>query len=140
MNFTKKGVSVRDATVKTGKGKFGQTIATGPHHLIADVPKELGGDDTGPEPHDFLLVALGACTSMTVKMYADRKAWPLEAVEVHLTQEKVGDTHRLHRVVTLKGTLDEEQRQKLMEIANKCPVHKTLTGKIEVQTESSPKA
>jgi putative redox protein len=77
---------------------------------------------------------LGACTSMTVKMYADRKGWPLEAVEVKLTQERVDDVHRFHRKVELKGPLDEEQRQKLIEIATKCPVHKTLTGKIEVQT------
>jgi putative redox protein len=125
----------RTATVRTAHGKFGQTITIGPHTLTADVPVDEGGDDKGLEPHDFLLAGLGTCTSMTIKLYADRKGWPLKSVEVRLAQEKKAEAHEFHRSIVLNGDLNEEQRAKLLEIANKCPVHKTLTGTIRIQTE-----
>lgn len=138
-------MSDREAHVHTAQGKFGQHIRVGPHELGADEPVDLGGDDRGPSPHELLLSALGACTSMTVKIYAERKGWPVTAVDVKLTHDKVkrstpdggpGETVTvLRRRVHLEGDLTDEQRSRLLEIANKCPVHKTLTGSIEIPTE-----
>jgi putative redox protein len=125
---------MRDVTVRTGEGKFGQSVIVGPHRGLADEPNELGGDDTGPAPFEHVLAGLGACTSMTVKMYADRKAWPLTAVNVDLSIHKVDDGYRLTRSIKLEGELTEEQRTRLLDIANKCPVHKMLTGKIEIES------
>jgi putative redox protein len=124
---------MRDVDVDTKQGKFQQTVKTGPHTLIGDEPTELGGDDAGPAPHDYLLTALGTCTSMTVKMYADRKGWKVDHVHVHVTLEKLeGGGTVLRRTVALRGELDDEKRTRLLEIAGKCPVHKTLTGKLEL--------
>jgi putative redox protein len=128
----------RQARITTATGKFQQTIEIGPHRLIGDEPAESGGNDAGPAPHEFLLAALGTCTSMTVKLYADRKGWPLRKAEVRLTQEKQEGVHVMHRSVTLEGDLDAEQRARLLEIAQKCPVHKTLTGEIRIETELAP--
>lgn len=125
---------MRDVTVQTGEGKFQQVVLTGPHRWLADEPTELGGDDTGPAPFDHVLAGLGACTSMTVKMYADRKTWPLESVHVDLSIHKEDDGYRLTRKISLKGDLTEEQRTRLLDIANKCPVHKMLTGKISIDS------
>jgi putative redox protein len=126
---------MRDATVRTKQGKFQQDVQIDRHHLIADEPVESGGDDAGPAPHDFLLAALGSCTSMTVKMYADRKGWPLRAVEVKLSQAKEGEVHVIKREIHFEGDLDDVQRARLMEIANKCPVHKTLSGEIRIDSQ-----
>jgi putative redox protein len=125
---------MREATIRTRQGKFQQDVELGPHHFVADEPAESGGDDAGPAPHDFLLAALGACTSMTVKMYADRKGWPLTSVEVTLSQAKEGAVHVIRRDIQLVGDLDAEQRARLLEIANKCPVHKTLSGEIRIES------
>ncbi len=84
---------MRDAIIRDGNGKLQQRIEIGPHALVADEPRESGGDDLGPAPHDYLLAALGACTSMTLKLYAERKGWPLRHVEVTLRQEKTADAH-----------------------------------------------
>jgi putative redox protein len=129
---------MRDAIVRTGSGKFGQLIELGPHRLAADEPVEAGGDDTAPAPHDFLLAALGACTSMTLSMYAARKGWPLESVEVRLSQHKEDGTHVIQREVRMSGPLSDEQRERLLEIANKCPVHKTLSGPIRIDSRLGP--
>ena len=126
---------MRDATVRTRSGKFQQDIEIDKHHLIADEPVASGGDDAGPAPHDFLLAALGSCTSMTVKMYADRKGWALRSVEVKLSQAKEGEVHVIRRDIHFEGDLDAEQRARLLEIANKCPVHKTLTGEIRIDSD-----
>jgi len=120
--------------VTTDRGKFVVEISVGPHALCADEGTEVGGLDMGPEPHDFLLAGLGACTAMTLKMYAERKSIPLEDVQVKLSQQKVGDVHEMTREITLVGDLDEATRQRMLEIANKCPVHKTLMGKIEIKS------
>jgi putative redox protein len=125
---------MREVLVRTGEGKFQQRVVIGPHEKLADEPKELGGDDSGPGPFEYVLAGLGACTSMTVKLYADRKSWPLHAVHVSLSMQKLEDGHRLQRSIQLEGDLTEEQRTRLLEIANKCPVHKMLTGKIEIES------
>ena len=125
----------RSVKVRTGTGKFQQQVEIGPHRLIGDEPIEDGGADTGPNPNELLLAALGTCTSMTVSMYAARKSWPLEGVIVELSMSKEDPKLvRLTRRIELRGPLDEEQRTRLLEIANKCPVHKTLMGEIAIDT------
>lgn len=126
---------MRTALVRTATGKFQQTVQIGPHTLVADEPVADGGGDAGPAPHEWLLAGLGACTSMTTKMYAERKGWPLERVEVRVEGRKTDDAFVFHRVITFVGPLDAEQRARLLEIANKCPVHKTLSGHIRIETE-----
>ncbi|HHI81402.1 MAG TPA: OsmC family peroxiredoxin [Planctomycetes bacterium] len=135
------------ATVRGGKTHFVQEIQIREHRLLSDEPPELGGGDKGPNPYELLLAALGSCTSITLRMYADRKGWPLESVEVRLTHEKVpaeecggeaGDRTPMDcftRKIHLEGPLDEEQRSRLLEIANRCPVHRTLHSEVRVRTE-----
>jgi len=125
---------MRRVTVFTAGGKFRQTLRIGPHELTSDEPVENGGGDAGPAPHELLLAALGSCTSMTVRMYADRKAWPLSRVEVNVSGERVDAVFRIRREIRLEGELSDEQRQRLLEIANKCPVHRTLTGTVEIES------
>jgi putative redox protein len=120
---------------------FAQEIRAGRHTLRADEPVASGGTDTGPDPYALLLAALGACTSMTLRMYANRKGWPLTAVTVRLSQQKIyakdcedcetkGDARidRIEREIELTGDLSAEQRARLVEIAEKCPVHRTFRG------------
>jgi putative redox protein len=133
-------------TVTGSATGLAQEITVGRHRLSADEPTAEGGTDTGPNPYDLLLAALGACTSMTVALYARRKQWPLGAVTVRLRHSKVyaadcascetreGKLDRIEREVELLGTLEEAQRARLLEIANKCPVHRTLTSEIDIQT------
>lgn len=125
---------------------FAQQLSSGRHQLTADEPEAAGGTNTGPSPYDILLAALGSCTSMTVALYARRKKWPLEAVTVRLRHGKIhaadcancetkeGLLDRIDRDVELQGTLSDEQRARLLEIANKCPVHRTLTSEIDIRT------
>jgi putative redox protein len=131
---------MRTAIVRTAPGKFRQTVHVGPHSLVADEVVDLGGGDAGPAPHEWLLVGLAACTSMTVKLYADRKGWPLESVEVSVDGAHVDGAFVLTRKVGVRGPLDDEQRARLLEIADKCPVHKSLSGPIRIQTTLGPLA
>lgn len=135
-------VTVRE----TRAGKFQQDITIGRHHLVADEPRDAGGLDTGPGPYDLLLAGLGACTSMTLRLYAEQKKLPLDRVTVHLSHEKIyaadcaecetkeGRIDRIERTITLEGALDAAQRQRLLEIADKCPVHRTLESEVNVRT------
>ena len=125
-------------------GNMRQQIDAGAHTLYADEPAGVGGDDAGPNPYELMLGALGACTSMTLQMYARRKQWPLEDVVVRLSHrrdyardceecdEKPVQIDLIERRITLAGPLDDEQRERLMEIAQKCPVHRTMVGTIKV--------
>jgi putative redox protein len=127
-----------------------QQIDAGPHTFFADEPADSGGDDSGPDPYELLLAALGACTSMTLLLYARRKQWPLEGAEVRLSHrrdytrdcaecdEKPVQIDQIERHITLRGPLGEDQRARLLEIAQKCPVHRTLTGTIRVNDRLDP--
>ena len=135
---------------ETRKGKFQQEIRSGRHHLTADEPANVGGDDSGPNPYDLLLAALGACTSMTLRLYADQKKLSLTRVEVRLRHDRIyaadcaecetkeGQIDHIERVITLEGDLDAKQRARLMEIADKCPVHRTLTSGVRIRTVEWP--
>lgn len=126
--------------------KFTQDINTNGHHLVGDEPKSSHGNDLGLNPYQFLLAALGTCTSMTMKMYADLKGIPLKSVEVELTHDKVHakdcessetETKKIDSIVKmikLEGPLSEEQKTKLLEIADKCPVNRTLQSEIKIET------
>jgi putative redox protein len=134
---------------ETRNSKFQQMITVGPHHLLADEPVAAGGEDSGLGPYDLVLAGLGACTSMTMRMYAERKSLPLERVTVTLShsrihaedcaecETKAGMLDQFDRVITMEGLLDVEQRKKLMEIADKCPVHRTLTSEIHIVTREA---
>ncbi|AUC95882.1 osmotically inducible protein C [Bradyrhizobium sp. SK17] len=144
------GSAPRNVVVQeTRNGKFQQTVTTGPHRLIADEPVSVGGDDSGPGPYDFLLTGLGACTSMTMRMYADRKSLPVDRITVTLQHSKIyakdceecetreGMLDQIDRVIRIEGNLDADQRKRLMEIADKCPVHKTLTSEVRIVTKAA---
>lgn len=134
---------------ETRNNKFQQTVSVGPHRMLADEPVAAGGGDTGPGPYDLVLAGLGACTSMTMRLYADRKSLPLERVTVTLRhskiyaedcadcETKVGMLDQIDRVIAIEGNLNTEQRQKLMEIADKCPVHRTLTSEVHIVTHAA---
>lgn len=140
-------VSDNWVVVRTGRKGFQTEILAGVHSLMADEPVGAGGADTGPTPYDYLLASLGACTSMTLRMYADRKGWPLEAVVVRLKHQRIfADDCRdciesgrmldhIEREIEVQGSLSSEQKQKLLEIADRCPVHRTLHSEIRVETK-----
>lgn len=119
---------------KAPVGTLAQTVEIDPHTLLADVSISDGGEGLAPDPHDFLDTALAACTALTLKLYAARKEWPLENADVLISHEETPGHYRLNRVVTLQGDLSAEQREKLLEIANKCPIHRVLSGEITIDT------
>jgi uncharacterized OsmC-like protein len=128
---------------------FRQEISSGRHQLVGDEPVEYKGGDAGPGPYDYLMVALGTCTSMTIGLYARRKQWPLENLDVSLSHSRIhsrdceecetkeGMIDRLDVAVKLNGSLTDDQRSKLMEIAAKCPVHRTLKSEIDIQLRAA---
>jgi putative redox protein len=135
---------------ETGGGKFQQEVVSGPHRFLADEPVKAGGLDSGPGPYDLLLASLGACTSMTLRLYADNKKLSLDRVSVRLTHNKIhaedclncetkeGMIDRIDRNITLEGALSADERKRLMEIADKCPVHRTLESEIDIRTFERP--
>jgi putative redox protein len=137
----------RVAVHPTGYGKFQQHVHAGPHTILADEPKSYGGDETGATPYNLLLAGLGACTSMTIRMYADRKGIDLEDVEIYLDHNKIhaedcdtcettnGKIDKIERQIILKGNLSDAERARLIEIADRCPVHKTLHQEVLITTE-----
>ncbi len=130
---------------EAGSGAYTQQITLGHHRLVSDEPRPMG-DDTGPTPYDLLLAGLGACTSMTLRMYANRKGWPLDGVQVTLRHSRIhaedcahcetttGSIDHIDRDIELAGALDDSQRQRLLQIAEHCPVHQTLTSEIAIAT------
>ena len=130
--------------IVSSAGFLKQEIIAGTHQLIADEPREAGGTDAGPDPYSYLLAALGACTSMTLQLYARRKQWPLEKVTVRLHNDRIhaadcnscattdGMIDRIQRVISLTGPLTDEQKVRLLDVANKCPLHKTITSEISI--------
>jgi putative redox protein len=127
--------------VVKNNNEYKQEIKAGSHSFLADVPKADGGTELGPSPHELMLAALGACTSMTIKMYANRKSWPVTAVEVLLREEKITDPDnesrtipKITREVKLGGDLTDEQVESLKAIADKCPIHKMLSGANKIET------
>ena len=133
--------------VRGAASGFAQEIIAGPHQFVCDEPTSVGGTDTGPTPYDLLLAALGSCTSMTIAMYARRKQWALERVTVRLRHSRIhaedcADCETrpawltlIERDIELEGVLDEEQRARLLAIANRCPVHLTLTTQMHIATK-----
>ena len=135
------------SVAETGRGKFQQEIVSGRHRLVGDEPEDYGGLDSGPSPYDFLNMALGTCTSMTLRLYAEHKKLPLERVKVHVTHEKIhaedcvncsegreGRVDLFEREIEIEGELDAAARARLLEIADRCPVHKTLEMSSEIVT------
>ena len=132
---------------EAGSGTYTQQITLGQHRLVADEPRPTG-DDAGPTPYDLVLAGLGACTSMTLRMYANRKGWPLDEVRVTLRHSRIhaedcahcettkGWVDHIDRDIELVGALDDSQRQRLLHIADQCPVHQTLTSEIDIATTS----
>jgi putative redox protein len=130
---------------EAGSGTYTQEITAGDHRLVADEPRPIG-DDAGPNPYDLVLAGLGSCTSMTLRMYADRKGWPLDSVRVTLRHSRIhaedcahcettkGWIGHIDREIELTGALDDSQRQRLLQIADQCPVHQTLTSEIDIST------
>ncbi len=138
----------RSVIVNSEPSGLRQTIRIGPHRLQSDEPADWG-NDLGPNPYELLLAALGACTSMTLRMYADRKQWPLEGVQVRLGHSRIhaedcaacdtqgGMLDQIDCEISLIGDLSDSRRQRLMEIADHCPVHRTLLGEIRIRMSSS---
>ncbi|HEX5034288.1 MAG TPA: OsmC family protein [bacterium] len=139
-----------EVLVKAGPKGLNQQIEARGHRLLADEPLDAGGTDTGPNPYDLLLAALGACSSMTVRLYADRKGYPLRGVEIKLRHEKAhlkdcqdcespnAKIDLIQREIKLIGNLSEEERQRLLEIADRCPVARTLQSDIRIESRLVP--
>ena len=142
---TPRSVLVRE----TGGGKLQQEVIVGRHRLLADEPVAVGGNDSGPSPYDLVLAGLGACTSMTMRLYAARKALPVERISVTLKHSKIhaqdcaecetreGMLDEIERVIRIEGALDAGQRKQLMDIAERCPVHRTLTSEVHIVTKAA---
>ena len=150
-NATESAEAPRKVVVRETRaaGKFQNTVSIGMHHLLADEPASAGGEDSGPGPYDFVLAGLGACKSMTMRLYADRKSFPLEGATVTLSHSKIyakdcaecetkeGMLDQIEVAIGLEGPLDADQRKRILEIADKCPVHRTLTSEIRIVTRAA---
>jgi putative redox protein len=132
--FLEPRMSGTSVTAVSVNADFQVRLEDGTHTWLADEPASLGGADTGPTPNSLLLSSLGACTNITLRMYAKRKGWPLEAVGVLLSMTTGAEGTTIDRQITLTGPLDDEQRERLLQIANACPVHKILSGTIRIDS------
>jgi len=129
-------------TVSSTSARYTQDVQIRQFHLVADEPPEVGGDDRGPKPTEFLLASLGSCKAITLQMYAERKGWPLRQVQVELQETSGGDAlegrvrdrPQIQALLHLEGDLDEEQRQRLLVMADKCPIHKLLSASVDIHT------
>ncbi|WP_439381884.1 OsmC family protein [Amycolatopsis lexingtonensis] len=133
----------------TGDGTYTQQVTTATHELLVDEPVAVGGADAGPNPYELLLASLGSCTAITLRMYANRKGIPLARATIRLRHDRIhaedcekceterGMLSRITREISLEGELDDEQRAKLMAIADKCPVHRTLSSEIAIETREA---
>jgi uncharacterized OsmC-like protein len=142
----------REVLVKAGPKGLNQQIEANGHRLLADEPLDLGGTDTGPNPYDLLLASLGACSSMTLRLFADRRGWELRGIEIRLRHEKIhlqdckdcenpnSKIDVIHREIKLIGNLTEEVRQRLLEIADRCPVARTLQSEVRIESKLMPLA
>ncbi|MFN3522115.1 MAG: OsmC family protein [Phenylobacterium sp.] len=126
------------ATVVIGETRYATSIVTGRHALTADEPPKLGGQDAGPAPYDLLLSSLGACTAITLKMYAERKNWPLRGLRVELQFERGEERGRVQRTLDIDGDLDEDQLARLADIAERTPVTLTLKAGVDIATRLAP--
>ena len=126
---------MRAVVSRFGSGNYQQALDVGADHFVSDISVDKGGNATGPSPHEYLGAALAACTGMTLKMYANRKTWNLQDAIVTVDIERINDVEKFKRSIKLVGPIDIEQRERLFEIAEKCPVHKALSGKIEIETQ-----
>jgi putative redox protein len=132
--------------IHLGKENYKTVMTAGNHELISDEPEDMGGGDTGPDPYDYLLMSLGSCSVITMKMYADRKEWPVEDIYIELRHFKdhaedcadcddpKAKIDKIDKEIIIKGELTDEQVERLLEISKKCPVHKTLLGEIELKS------
>ncbi len=133
--------------IHLGDQKYKTVMTAGNHELISDEPENVGGKDEGPDPYDYLLMALGSCSVITMKMYAERKKWPVEDIYVEVRQYKAhaedckdcddpkARIDKIEKEITVKGDLSDEQVQRLLEISKKCPVHKTLLSEVVIDSE-----
>ena len=149
---TQTGSKMADVVVRGDAGSFKQEVVAGKHRLLADEPESAGGNDAGPDPYVYLLTSLGACTSMTVGLYARRKNLPLQTIKISLWHSRIyakdceecemkeGMLDRIEAEVELTGPLSKEQHAKLMEIAGKCPVHRTLTSEVNIRLRPAQKS
>jgi putative redox protein len=126
---------MRKVETQFGSGAYAQSVTVGAHQLVSDLDSSKGGADSGPSPHEYLAAALASCTGMTLKMYAGRKSWGLENAIVTVNISRTDEVERFMREISLVGNLDAEQTARLMEIADKCPVHKALIGTIAIETQ-----
>lgn len=120
---------------RKGGGVYANDIKTSRHHFYADEPLELGSSDIGPTPFEYLAAALGSCTTITLRMYGNRKKWPIEHISVNVSYSKQDGVQHFLRALNVTGDLTPEQRSRLVEIANKCPVHKVLVAGSQVDTQ-----
>ena len=142
----------RNVLVSSGPSKYVQAVFVGSHVLQADEPVDVGGGDTGPNPHELLMASLGACASITAQMYAKRKQWNLQSVHIDVAYEQVlaadnaasgvtiGMVDQFEMQISLAGDLSDEQRNRLFEIANRCPIHRMLTSGVKIQSRLSANA
>ena len=126
---------MRKVETQFGSGAYAQSVTVGSHQLASDVDVSKGGSDSGPSPHEYLAAALATCTGMTLKMYAGRKSWALENAIVTVNISRADEIERFTRTISLVGNLDAEQTARLLDIADKCPVHKALIGTIAIETQ-----